>query len=69
VGEFARFSLEYSLPSLAKALNDRYTQMIGLLTQMAQNPSAVQELTKHVTSLSEDVHWILLISGFTLFQV
>lgn len=69
VGEFAKFSLEYSLPTLSKVLNDKYTQMLELLSKMAQNPNAINDFTKHMTSLSEDVHWILLISGFTLFQV
>jgi len=70
LGEFAKMSLDYCLPMLAKLLNEKYIQLIEVLSRMSTSNSSTQEiLTKHLTSLSEDIHWLLLMTGFIMFQV
>lgn len=68
IGEFARISLEHSLPTLAKLLDEKYIQLLSALSKQAQC-SPGTDLSKQITDLSEDLHWILLISGFALFEV
>jgi hypothetical protein len=72
LGEFAKFSLESCLPMLAKLLNEKYLQLIEILTRLSANHNnnhLIDSLVKHLTVLSEDIHWLLLISGFIIFEV
>jgi hypothetical protein len=56
-------------------LNEKYNGLRELLGQIDQNKRVknnreVEEtLVRHLTSVSEDIHWLLLIAGFTLFEV
>lgn len=57
-------------------MNEKYSQLVQLLTQAAQelaslksNASAEEMFTRRLNNISEDVHWLLLISAFTLFEI
>lgn len=58
-----------------RILNEKYNGLRELLAQIDQNKRVknnreVEEtLVRHLTSVSEDIHWLLLIAGFTLFEV
>lgn len=43
--------------------------MIEVLSRISSHQPNLDILNKHLTTLSEDIHWILLISGFILFEV
>jgi hypothetical protein len=72
IGEFAKYSLDYSLPMLAKLLNEKYLNLIELLKQISiskQQGIDTKPMTIHLTSLSEDLHWLMLIIGFLIFEI
>jgi len=50
-----------------RLLTDRYSQLLETLSRLQATPS--EALTRRLAPLSEDIHWLCLISGFTLFQV
>lgn len=52
-------------------LNEKYSQLAQTLTQATQAQTAANEelITRRLASISEDIHWLLLIAGFTMFEV
>ncbi|RNA22307.1 exportin-4, partial [Brachionus plicatilis] len=52
---------------------EKYEQMTGILKQIYQyqlsNRQIEQQFEQHLTKLSEDIHWLLLINGFVLFEI
>lgn len=57
--------------SFLRLLNEKYTQLVQTLTQAAasnQMPSNDELLTRRLNGMSEDIHWLLLIAGFALFE-
>ena len=62
-------SLVYLIIDLFRLLNEKYIQLIEVLSRISNSSIEPVLLEKHLTILSEDIHWILLISGFMLFEV
>jgi hypothetical protein len=58
-------------------LNEKFVQLIECLNQILQSKELstntiqldLNLVNKHMIKLSEDIHWILLISGFMLFEI
>ena len=58
-------------------LNDRLIKLSECLNQLIQSSHQAKHqfqfdsnvINKHLTCLNEDIHWILLISGFILFEI
>lgn len=56
-------------------MNEKYSQLAQALTQAVQelantNTTQTEELvTRRLTSISEDIHWLLLVAGFSLFEI
>lgn len=61
-----------------RLLNEKYSQLTQTLTGAAQqlaqngnkvNPATEEALNRRLNSISEDIHWLLLVTGFTLFEI
>ncbi|CAF0887255.1 unnamed protein product [Brachionus calyciflorus] len=73
IRDFARQSLELSLPLIARLMAEKYVQLAEILKQVYQLNLTTKEIDaqyeKHLNKLSEDIHWLLLINGFVLFEI
>lgn len=67
IGMIGREIVEHSLPILAKLLEDRIRKLYGQLRRMCGNETQQKILNDKILEIFfEDIHWILIISGYLL---
>ena len=53
-----------------RLLNEKYIQLTDLLKKISTFSKQDSNLfSKDLTNINEDIHWILLVSGFILFDI
>lgn len=69
VGAVARCIPEHSLTLLVTALSQRYAQYLQLFKLLQNDKGAFIRVRNQLYTLHEDIHWLILIAGYTLCDV
>ena len=69
VGTLGRFTPAHTLPLLLNTLSQRISDYLQLYKLLQANKEALYSRQKELDSLHEDLHWLILISGYTLCNV
>ncbi|KAK3925728.1 Exportin-4, partial [Frankliniella fusca] len=65
LGALGRYVPGHSLPLLCKLLEDRTSRLHGQLQRMSQQAMQLSD-SNILNSLSEDIHWLILITGYII---
>ena len=69
VGNIARGIPHYSLPLLISLLEEQTAEGYLLLLMIQQDPEVLRKSRSALESLFEDLHWLVLVAGYTLSDV
>ena len=69
VGTLGRFITAHTLPLLLNTLSQRISDYLQLYKLLQENKEALYSRQKELDLLHEDLHWLILISGYTLCNV
>ena len=69
VGCIARSIPQHSLPLLLKTLGESTSSCMGSLESIRRDPEALYSRQNSLDSTYEDLHWLVLISAFTLCDI
>ena len=69
VGTLGRFIPAHTLPLLLNTLSQRISDYLQLYKLLQENKEALYSRQRELDLLHEDLHWLILISGYTLCNV
>ena len=69
IGCIARAIPDYSLSLLLRLLTQCTSEAVQVLSAVQQSPSTLASHQSHLHTLHEDLHWLVLITGYTLCDV
>ena len=69
VGTLGRFIPAQTLPLLLNTLSQRISDYLQLYKLLQENKEALYSRQRELDLLHEDLHWLILISGYTLCNV
>lgn len=69
IGCIARAVPDHSLPLLLGLLTQCTSEVVHLLSAIQQAPHTLASHQAHLYSVHEDLHWLVLITGYTLCDV
>ena len=69
IGLMGRYIPSQSLPLLLNTLSQRISDYFQLYKVLQESKEALYSLQKDLDTLHEDLHWLILVSGYTLCTV
>ena len=69
IGSIARAVPHHSLPLLIRSVGQCVESCLGVLGMLRRDPGSLYSQQNTLDSTHEDLHWLVLIAGFTLCDV